>query len=279
VAFEPERWPASEDELVAVQRRLADVAEAELRDRPWRMPPDPLVGGCFVAFERATTGPGRAGDRAWAGAVAWRPSATHAPGEVRFRRSDAALRGSRAGRWARQASDVEGRAVSTGRAGAAYRAGFLALREGPVLARVAERLLPTPDVVMVDATGADHVRRAGLAIHLGAVLGLPTVGVTRRPLLAGGSPPTPERGRTSPLVLGGEVVARWVCTRSGARPVVAHPGWRTGVDTAVEVVLLASTEAARTPVPLQEARRVAREARARSTRAAEGSASGLSPSG
>jgi deoxyribonuclease V len=44
--------------------------------------------------------------------------------------------------------------------------------------------------------------------------------------------------------------------------VVAHAGWRTDPDTAAEVVLLASTQGARTPVPLQEARRVAREARA-----------------
>ena len=36
----------------------------------------------------------------------------------------------------------------------------------------------------------------------------------------------------------------------------------TAVNEVSGVVLLASTEAARTPVPLQEARRVAREARA-----------------
>jgi hypothetical protein len=43
--------------------------------------------------------------------------------------------------------------------------------------------------------------------------------------------------------------------------VLAHAGWRTSPETAAAVVLAASTEAARTPVPLQEARRVAREAR------------------
>jgi deoxyribonuclease V len=57
-------------------------------------------------------------------------------------------------------------------------------------------------------------------------------------------------------------VARWVCTRNGVRPVVAHAGWRTDAETAAELVLMASTPASRTPVPLQEARRVAREARA-----------------
>jgi deoxyribonuclease V len=52
-----------------------------------------------------------------------------------------------------------------------------------------------------------------------------------------------------------------VCTRNGARPLVAHAGWRISPETAVDVVLETSTPAARTPVPLQEARRVAREAR------------------
>jgi deoxyribonuclease V len=56
-------------------------------------------------------------------------------------------------------------------------------------------------------------------------------------------------------------VAASVCTRTGARPVVAHTGWRTDIDTAVAVALAASTEGARAPVPVQEARRVAREAR------------------
>jgi deoxyribonuclease V len=148
--------------------------------------------------------------------------------------------------------------------GASYEPGLLALREGPLLGSAVGALRPAPDVLLVDATGLDHPRRAGMAVHLGAVTGLPTVGVTHRPLVAAGEmPPAPwRRGATSPLLLGGHVVGRWVCTRTGVRPVVAHAGWRTDPDTAAEVVLLASTQGARTPVPLQEARRVAREARA-----------------
>src|SRR5215213_9415335 len=57
-------------------------------------------------------------------------------------------------------------------------------------------------------------RRAGLAFHLGAVLGLPTVGVTTRPLVAGGAWPADQRGATAPLRLGGELVGCWVRTRA-----------------------------------------------------------------
>ena len=105
-----------------------------------------------------------------------------------------------------------------------------------------------PDVLLVDATGLDHPRRAGLALHLGAVLGVPTVGVTHRPLLADGERPLPVRGAVSPLSLGDRIVGCWVCTRSGTRPVVAHAGCRTDADVAASVVVLALTGAARTPV-------------------------------
>src|SRR5690606_22359060 len=56
-------------------------------------------------------------------------------------------------------------------------------------------------------------------------------------------------------------VARWVCTRVGARPVVAHAGWRTDPDVAAQVVLRTSARA-RTPEPLRRARELARVARA-----------------
>jgi deoxyribonuclease V len=114
---------------------------------------------------------------------------------------------------------------------------------------------------MVNATGRDHPRRAGLAIHLGAALELPTVGATHRPLMAEGGPPGAGRGATSPLIIVGEVVAMWLRIRVGMRPVVVHPARRTDVDTAVEVVLL-GLRRARTPEPPRRARRLARLARA-----------------
>ena len=112
-----------------------------------------------------------------------------------------------------------------------------------------------PDIVLVNATGRDHPRRAGLAVHLGAVLDLPTVGVTDRSLTA---TPDPD-GR---LILDGEAVGYVVETRS-RRPVVVHAGWRTSTEAAREVVL-AVTASSRTPKPIRNARQLAREARTRS---------------
>jgi deoxyribonuclease V len=255
-------WPNTEEELRRAQERLAHEAAAALADEPWSLSPDPLVAGCFVAFAPVPPAPG-GGDQAWAAAVTWRPSATSADGaRASFRRSDRVLRGSHRDHEPRRSIDVTDQVVVGDRVAEPYRAGLLALREGPILMEAVAALDPPPDVLLVDATGLDHPRGAGLAVHLGAVTGRASVGATNRALVASGELPPAVRGASRPARLHGRTVGRWVCTRSGARPVLAHAGWRTDPDTAAALVLAVSTPAARTPVPLQEARRVAREARA-----------------
>jgi deoxyribonuclease V len=215
-------FPETATELVAVQWALASASEPA-----WHPPsPRPLVAACFVCFARDGS------ERGWAAA--------------------AMTRGDR---------ELVATSVVRGIAGAPYEPGLLALREGRLLEAAVAALAVRPEVVVANAGGRDHPRRAGLALHLGAVLTLPSVGVTDRPLLAQGAAPPAARGATSPLMIGGDEVARLVRTRGGARPVVVHPGWRTDLDVAVAVVLSA-TRRARTPEPLRRARRAARAARA-----------------
>jgi deoxyribonuclease V len=183
-----------------------------------------------VCFPRGASGAGERGDPCWAAAVA----------------GDAT-------------------AVVRSAAGAPYVPGLLALREGPPLEAAVNALPRAPDAVLVDATGRDHPRRAGLALSLGAALGLPTVGVTHRPLLAAGVWPENRRGAVAPLRIGDETVGCWLRVRSGVRPLAVHPAWRTDLDTAVALVL-GATRRARTPEPLRRARRAARRARAADAR-------------
>lgn len=209
---------------------------ASLAPPHWRLGPEPLVvAGVFVAFARGEQGPGHAGDRAVVGAAATRDTTPVAS------------------------------TVVDGRAPAPYRPGLLAAREGALLEAAIRALQDDGvqlDVALVDATGRDHPRRAGLAVHLGEVLQLPTVGVTHRPLLAEGPEPADEAGAWTELVLDGEVVGRWVRTRAGVRPVAVHSAWRTDPATAMDVVRRV-TAAARTPEPLRLARMAAREERSR----------------
>ena len=223
-------WPRTASDLDLQQRRLA------LLEPPQWIPDERAtlhVGGCFLAFAHGEQGPGAAGDRGWAGAAT-----VECPG---LRLLDATV-----------ASCV---------AGAPYDPGRLALREGAPLEAAVTQLSFRPDVLLVDATGRDHPRRAGLALHLGTVLSLPTIGVTHRALEATGALPGTTRGATSPLSIGDEVVGAWVCTRAGARPVAVHAGWRVDSDVAVDVVLRC-TGTAHTPEPLRRAREAARNERA-----------------
>ena len=167
--------------------------------------------------------------------------------------------------WASAVSIREGAIVAEsvvrGRTAAGYRPGYLALREGPLLGRAVSDLPQIPDALLVNATARDHPRGAGPALHLGAVLGVPTVGVTHRPLPATGPEPADDRWATSGLTIDGEVVAVRLRTRRGARPVVVHAAWRIDLPVAVDLVRRA-TGLARTPEPLRAARRSARLARA-----------------
>jgi deoxyribonuclease V len=222
------RWATDAADLVRVQQDLGRAAPPA-----WAPPPGrPLVGGCYACFARGVTGAGAAGDPGVAGAAV-----------TSGRRLLVAV-------------------TAAGPAGAPYRAALLGLREGALLEAAVRALPRRPDVLLVNATGRDHPRRAGLALHLGAVLDLPTVGVTDRPLLAEGDQPPDVHGAAAPLLLDGEPVGCWLRTRSGARPVAVHAAWRTDVATAVEVVMAATRRPARTPEPLRRARTAARVARA-----------------
>ena len=226
----PDRWSTWPGDAAALRAAQDALAAAAVLEPCVDLAAGALIGGCFACFDPA--------DHAFAGAATL------------------------------NRSQVVATALATGVAGHAYQPGLLALREGAVLERAVRRLPVGPDLLLVNATGADHPRRAGLAVHLGAVLELPTVGVTHRPLYAQGQWPEDERGAASPLSDdAGDVVGAWLRTRAGRRPIAVHAGWCTSVDLAVAVVLR-SARRARTPEPLRRARELARRARADGRRAA-----------
>jgi deoxyribonuclease V len=225
-------WPATSVALIVEQARLGAARPAR-----WYLPEgrEPALAACFACFPLGLSGPGAAGDECWAAA--------------------ALMVGGK----------LAQRAVRTGCAAAPYEPGLLALRQGAPLEAAVRALGTSPDVLLVDATGRDHPRRAGLALHLGAVLGLPTVGITHRPLSARGDWPADEGGASAPLRRGEEIIGAWVRTRPGRRPLAVHAAWRTDPATAIAVVI-AATRRARTPEPLRCARQLARMARAGASR-------------
>jgi deoxyribonuclease V len=224
------RWARDEADLVRLQFALAELATKEpqwqSRDKA------PVIGGVFAATRTRHPKGGAEGEDVWSAAVVMR-----------------------AGR-------VLDHAVVRGRAGAPYRPGFLALVWGPLLEETVQALSRPPDVLLLDATGRDHPRRGGLALHLGAVLNVPTIGVTDRTLVAVAEDPEPDRGDACPFLIDGRVVGHVVRTRARVRPVCVHAGWRTDPDQARALVLAVTGARSRTPEPLRRARHLVRTRRA-----------------
>jgi deoxyribonuclease V len=219
-------WPADADALIAYQQQLAIAAPEHCTLDPGTA----RIGSCWVCFPRGLAGSGTDHDQAWCAAV------------IMF-----------GGRVVEQQ-------VISGTAGAPYVPGLMALRLGPLLEQAVRALSAHPDALLLDATARDHPRRAGLALHLGAELDVPTIGVTHRPLVASGEWPSDRRGASSPLRIGDSVVGCWLRTQPGVRPLVVHPGWRIDLATAVEVITML-TSRRRTPEPLRRARQLARRTR------------------
>jgi deoxyribonuclease V len=189
-------WPATPDEAVDLQRRLADRVDVSSPLRSFE-----FVAGCDIAYH------------------------TEQPllyaAVVLLRVSDLAV--------------VETRTV-TGRVTFPYVPGLLSFREVPPLLEAFAELSRAPDVVMLDGQGIAHPRRFGLACHLGLWLGLPCLGCAKTWLVGDYTAPGPAAGDTAPLTIGGEPVGAVLRSAARAKPVFVSPGHRIDIASAVAVV-------------------------------------------
>ncbi|UWE08063.1 endonuclease V [Actinacidiphila bryophytorum] len=114
-----------------------------------------------------------------------------------------------------------------------YVPGLLAFRELPSVMAALDRLTRTPDLLICDGYGLAHPRRAGLAVHLGVLTGLPCFGVAKTPFVFGHGDVGEERGAAAPLTSNdGEVVGRALRTQRGVKPVFVSVGHAIGLDHA-----------------------------------------------
>jgi len=119
-----------------------------------------------------------------------------------------------------------------------YIPGLLSFREGPVVLRALEKLRHRPDLVILDAQGQAHPRKAGLASHIGVITGLPCVGCAKSRLTGQHSEPGLEKGsRTDLLDNNGQVIGQVVRTRRAVKPVYVSVGHLVSLDEAVQLVL------------------------------------------
>lgn len=149
--------------------------------------------------------------------------------------------------------------VVTGTVNFPYVPGLFAFRELPPLIEAMRRVSTTPDVVICDGHGVAHIRRFGLACHVGLVTGLPTIGVAKNNFVGEFSAPGPERGSRTPIRHDGEIVGHAVRTRTEVKPVFVSAGHLIEPAAAVRTVLALSPRY-RIPEPVRLADQLSRQA-------------------
>jgi deoxyribonuclease V len=137
-----------------------------------------------------------------------------------------------------------------------YIPGYLSFREGPVLLEALGKLNVKPGLLMLDGQGIAHPRGMGIASHLGALLGMPSIGCAKSRLVGEFREPGRRKGSWSPLLIEGETVGAVLRTREGVRPVFVSPGNRIDLAGSVEIVMRC-TGRYRIPEPLRCAHRAA----------------------
>lgn len=133
-----------------------------------------------------------------------------------------------------------------------YVPGLLSFREIPTALDALAALRCIPDLLLCDGQGLAHLRRFGLACHLGWLLDVPAIGVAKSRLLGQFTEPPPHRGAWAPLLDRGEIIGAALRTRRGTKPVFVSPGHRVDVPSAVRLTL-ACTARYRLPEPSRAA--------------------------
>lgn len=124
---------------------------------------------------------------------------------------------------------------------------YLAFREIHAMIGAVKRLELKPDVILVDAHGRMHPRRAGEATHLGVVLNIPTIGVAKSRLIG--------KERSDGYIVDGDEVIGY---RLGAN-VYISVGHRVSLETAIKIVK--KTMVYNIPEPTRQAHIYANEIR------------------
>lgn len=85
-----------------------------------------------------------------------------------------------------------------------YIPGFLCFREGRAAISAVKKLKTRPQLLFVNGCGINHMRGCGLATYVGILLGMATIGITKK-LLCGAYVP-PLNGRASSIFYRGRRV-------------------------------------------------------------------------
>ncbi|KYK24609.1 hypothetical protein AYK26_03470 [Euryarchaeota archaeon SM23-78] len=133
----------------------------------------------------------------------------------------------------------------------AYIPNFRAQRELDIMVKTYNKLKQKPDILLVNASGIMHPRSLGLASHLGVVLDIATIGITKKPLCG--------KVQGEVIILDDEVVGKQVFTKEKAKPLFVSIGHKLSLDKSVEIVKKCIKPPHKMPEPLHIAHRIVKK--------------------
>ncbi len=141
-----------------------------------------------------------------------------------------------------------------------YIPGLLSFRESPLLIKAWEKLTIKPDVIVADGHGIAHIRRFGIACHLGLLTNTATIGCAKKLFVGTHDVLDDEKGSIAPIRYKDETVGVVLRTRKGVKPVYISAGHKITLEQAIEVMNACTTNY-RIPVPTRQAHLVVNELR------------------
>ena len=115
-----------------------------------------------------------------------------------------------------------------------YIPGLLSFREAPAIFNAFHALKTTPDLLIIDGGGINHPRFAGLATHVGVILDIPTIGVTKNLLCGTGEIPD-EEGDARLITYCDKAVGYYLKSKKGCKPIIVAPGHKISLETSLKL--------------------------------------------
>jgi len=139
---------------------------------------------------------------------------------------------------------------------------YLAFREIPLLLALLKKLKEShklADVTMVDGNGILHPRHAGIASHLGVLLDIPTIGITKSLLCGEVDLENIKPGEIRYVFLNGQKVGAAIKAIERAQAIFVSPGHKIDLEGAIKITQACLTTQ-RLPEPIALAHNLSKEA-------------------
>ena len=146
-----------------------------------------------------------------------------------------------------------------------YIPGLLSFREGPAVLAALGELTTLPEIMMYDGAGIAHPRGLGIASHMAALTGIPSIGCAKSLLCGSHDEPGMEKGDWNYIYYRKRVVGTCLRTRRGVKPMYISPGSGFSVDGACRFAL-GLTGKYRLPEPTRMAHQLVTEHKRRMVR-------------